>query len=693
MRSIPRWGGVVIAAMYVLAAIVAFDELHWRAEVILLRARGEITDISWAELLPMLKPGSPIYLGSLSRTRNVYASIANPWTRPEDIEAGRTLFQAQCATCHGPHGQGEAGPALVGGMGIANTSDWAVFRTIRDGIPGTSMSPKRFSDQQTWQLVAYIRTLDTPGPDALRSPAARSLAYPTVSAERLSGGNNREPGSWLTYSGNHAGHRHSPLNQINASNVRNLQLIWSFQTGAAEFLEVTPLVNGRYFFITVPPDSVVALDAFTGDILWRTRWPMPNGLRVCCGAKNRGVALAGESLYVGTLDARLRALEAKSGRLQWDVVLADFEKGYSVTSAPLVVKDLVVVGVSGGVLGIRGFLDAYDGRTGKRRWRFHTVPERGQPGAESWTGNAWKTGGAAPWMTGAYDPELDLIYWGVGNPSPVYNGEARPGDNLFSDSALALDPDDGTLRWHFQFTPHDVHDMDAAQTPILFDAEFAGRPRRLMLWPNRNGFYYVLDRATGEFLLARPFARQTWAESIDSRGRPIIRQSAQPSPQGTLSYPSPAGATNWWSSSLDAVRGLVYVPVLDRGMFYFTGPVHYQVGELFLGGSFAAPADASHTTSVVALHFASGEIAWQRELHRRDWLAGIGGILSTAGGLVFVGDDREFFALDADTGEILWRAGLGGPIMAAPISYTVDGHQRISIAAGSSIFTFGLPAE
>lgn len=500
----------------------------------------------------------------------------------------------------------------------------------------------------------------------------------------------REPGSWLTYSGAYHNHRHSPLDQINRGNAAKLKLKWAHQMRTLEKLETTPLVVDGVMYITRPPSDVIALDPETGRPFWTYRRTYPDRLNVCCGQVNRGVAVLGDRVYVGTVDAHLVALDAKTGSVIWDVVVADPKTGYSVTVAPLAVKDKIIVGIAGGEYGIRGFLDAYDAGTGKRAWRFYTIPGPGEPGNETWSGDSWKTGGAPTWVTGAFDPELNLIYWGTGNPSPDWNGDVRLGDNLYASSVIALDADTGKLKWHFQFTPHDLHDWDSVQVPILADAEFKGRARKLMYFANRNAFFYVLDRTNGEFLLGKAFARQTWARGLDDKGRPIRLPNTNPSREGTLVYPGVQGGTNWYSPSFSPRTGLVYLSVWEYASIYHTGDAPYSPGNRFLGSVPARVPDDPGYGAIKAIHPQTGEIKWQYRLHSTPE----SGTLSTAGDIVFGGtDEGQFVALDARNGEELWRASLGGAIEAGPISYLSNGRQLVSIGAGNAIFTFELDGQ
>ena len=394
--------------------------------------------------------------------------------------------------------------------------------------------------------------------------ALAAVLHGQVPYERILKGHS-EPGNWLTYSGDYQAHGYSALDLINTSNVAGLKVAWMYQIGATHHFETTPLVFDGIMYITEPPSDVTALDLRTGRPIWSYRRSLPKGVIVCCGQVNRGLGVLDDQLFLGTVDAHLVALDLRTGRVRWDVEVADYKAAYSITVAPLAVKDKVIVGIAGAEYGIRGFLDAYDAKTGKRAWRFYTVPAAGEPGNETWSGDSWKTGGAPTWVTGAFDPESNLVYWGTGNPSPDMIGDDRKGDNLYSDSLLALDADSGKLKWHFQFTPHDVLDMDANQVPVLLDANFRGRPRKLVLFANRNGFYYVLDRLTGEFLVGKQFAKQNWTSGLDERGRPKFNPAAVPSPEGALVYPDDDGTANLFSPSFDPKTELFYQNVREKG--------------------------------------------------------------------------------------------------------------------------------
>jgi len=496
-----------------------------------------------------------------------------------------------------------------------------------------------------------------------------------------------DPGNWLTYSGSYDSHRHSRLEQISRENVEGLDLEWALQIHSFEKFETTPLVVDGIMYFTEPPNIVHALDTRTGRTFWSYHRDLPDDTHACCGNVNRGLAILGETLYMGTLDAYLIALDARTGSVLWEVEVAKYTDGYSITHAPLVVKDRLIVGVSGGEFGIRGFLDAYSAKDGKRIWRSYTVPGPGEPGNETWEGDSWKSGGAPTWLTGSFDPELNLIYWGTGNPSPDFNGEVRKGDNLYSDCVLALDADTGKMKWYFQFTPHDVWDWDAAQIPVLLDTEVNGTNRKLLLWPNRNAFYYVFDRETGELLTNRQFTRQDWADGLNSKGRPIFKPGMEPNDEERVIYPGIHGGTNWQSPSYSPVTDLFYLVVREIATYYTMGEAEYDPGVLFLGSRWQATADDPGKSWIQGWVPQSGEVKWRYPVHGDIWA----GVLSTSGQLVFSGTNRgQFFALDAETGRELWRVNLGGRIIAASVTYLSDEKQLVTIAAGSGLFTFGL---
>ena len=514
---------------------------------------------------------------------------------------------------------------------------------------------------------------------------ACAAAFAQVPYDRIAAAST-EPGSWLTYSGNYAGHRYSPLSGITPANVANLHPRWAYQFPSPR-TEVSPLVADGVMYVT-GPNTAAALDLHTGRELWTWERPIPKDYRnIGFGRVNRGAAILDRTLFVATLDCYLVALDSASGHERWSVKVEDYKPGYSMTLAPLAIRGKVVIGVSGGEAGIRGFVDAYDARTGKRAWRFYTIPGPGEPGHNSWTGDAWKTGGGSTWVTGSYDPELNLVYWGVGNPGPDWNPDSRPGDNLYTCSLVALDGDTGALRWHFQFTPHDSHDWDATHVPVLFEDEIRGKRRKLVAVANRNAFYYVLDRASGEFLAGTAYARQTWAKGLDDQGRPMVLPGVEPSEQGTLVWPNLNGATVWFSPSYSPRTRLFYVAVRELGSIYYKREADYEPGTFFAGGGEAGIPNGDRSGAIRALEATTGKLRWEFPMHTAPWA----GVLSTAGGLVFSGSDEgNFFALDAANGKPLWEFQTGGPIAANPISFTLDGKQCVAIAANRVLYVFGL---
>jgi alcohol dehydrogenase (cytochrome c) len=515
---------------------------------------------------------------------------------------------------------------------------------------------------------------------------------------------DKEPQNWLTYSGSVLGQRYSLLDEITPDNVKNLELQWIFQASSLEKFEATSLVVDGVLYTVQAPNDIIALDAATGRTFWTYSYTPSLKARPCCGHVNRGLAILGNTLFMGTIDAHLVAVDAKNGHLIWDATVAKAESGYALTHAPLVVKDKVIVGTAGGEFGIRGFIAAYDVHTGKEVWRFYTVAGPGDPGRNSWGGDSWKTGGASIWVTGSYDPDLNLTYWGTGNPGPDWNGDPRPGDNLYSDSVVALDSDTGKLKWFYQFSPHDEFDHDSVQVPVLADLEWPDKSgqkkfRKLMLWANRNGMFYVLDRATGEFLAAKPFAEVNWVSGFDEKGRPIRAPGKVPTEQGTAIAPGSEGATNWYSPSYSQKTGLFYVSTWDGyASIFFRVPVKYTEGRVYAGGwpqshvpDTRTPENVRNYTegygAVRAIDPLTGQRRWEFKMND----VTDAGVLSTASNLVFSGGrEGYFFALDARSGELLWRATVGGVVASGPMTYSVDGRQYIVVAAGHSLFAFAL---
>ena len=515
-----------------------------------------------------------------------------------------------------------------------------------------------------------------------------ALAQPDVPAARLLRAAD-EPGNWLTFGGNYAGHRHSLLTQLTRENIGALKPQWVYQSREAGKWEVSPLAVDGVLYITERPNIVTALDGRTGRPLWNYRRPLPEGVPGCCGPVNRGLAILGDALYLCTFDCHLVCLDVNTGRERWDIVVADYTTGHSMTVAPLALKDKIIVGISGGDFGIRGFLDAYDARTGRRAWRLWTVPARGEPGSETWGANdTWKTGGGATWVTGTYDPGLNTLYWGTGNPGPDYNGDNRPGDNLYTNSVLAIDPDTGKLKWHFQYTPHDLHDWDSNQVPVLVDTELDGRPRKLLVQANRNAFCYVLDRTSGEFIAARQIAKQTWAEKIDARGRPVLLPGSEPTPEGVTVFPGLEGAVNWSAPSYSPQTKLLYVQAKeDYAQTFFKLPDEYEEGRKYDAGSAHNILGQEPYGAIKAIEATTGRVKWEF----REQTSSNCAVLTTATGLLFSGTrEGQFYALDAADGKLLWRFTTGGQLHGGPVSYLVDGQQHVAIAAGNGLFVFGL---
>jgi PQQ-dependent dehydrogenase (methanol/ethanol family) len=502
---------------------------------------------------------------------------------------------------------------------------------------------------------------------------------------------NPRPGEWPTYHGNIGGNRHSPLTGITPANVARLAPKWMFPVPGARNLEVTPVVAGGVMYVTTV-NTVYALDALTGRRIWEFTRPRSRGLvGDASGGINRGVAVLGDRVFIVTDNAHLLALHRINGALLWDIEMADSRQHYGATSAPLVVKDLVLSGVSGGDEGIRGFLAAYRPTTGERVWRFWTVPAPGEPLAKTWGGRAIEHGCASTWLTGTYDPETDLVFWPTGNPCPDFNGDEREGDNLYADSVVALKPDTGELKWHYQFTPHDLHDWDATETPMVIDAEYQGSPRKLLAQGNRNGFFYVLDRTNGRLLSATPFVtRLTWAKGIGADGRPILAEGWEPTVEGTKVCPSMDGATNWMSTAYNPSTNLFYLMALEKCNVFSKSSEWWKPGESFYGGSAREARQEAPRKYLRALDLNTGKIAWEyaQTGPGESWA----GLLSTASGLVFFGDDNgAFTAVDAKEGKPLWHFQLGAHWKASPMTYLAAGKEFIGIAAGGSVIVFGLP--
>ena len=542
--------------------------------------------------------------------------------------------------------------------------------------------------------LAYVLAIAAPFVWAQRGgpPQSRQAPVTDVPFERILNA-DKQPENWLTYSGTVMSQRHSALTQVDVANAKDLTLKWVFQSRSLEKHEVTPLVVDGVMYTVQGINDVFALDAATGKTIWSYLYKPDADARNCCGQETRGLAILGDKVFLAALDTTLIALNAKTGKEVWKTrVVADAKERYSMTHAPLVIKDKVIAGVAGGEFGIRGFIAAWDANTGKELWRFYTVPGPGEPGSETWSGDSWQHGGAPIWETGSYDPETNLTYWGTGNAGPDWNGDVRKGDNLYSSSVIALDPDTGKLKWHYQFSPHNEFDWDATQIPVLANIQFKGQPRKVMLWANRNGMFYVLDRTNGQFLLGKPFVKVNWATGFDEKGRPIRTPGIEPTKQGTLVYPGNQGGTNWYNPSFSPRTGLFYIPAwVNSSSTYVKGeaPPEFHQGQTYSGDFPRAGATGDEAYGAIrAIDPQTGDMKWE---YRQNAPSTEAGVLTTASDLLFSGSrDGSFYALDARDGHLLWQTNLGPSIAAGPITYMVNGQQYVSIQAGAVLFTFGL---
>src|SRR5262245_23045000 len=522
------------------------------------------------------------------------------------------------------------------------------------------------------------------------SLAAQQPTSPSVSSRDLQNG-LKDPTRWLTYSGDYNGQRHSPLTQITPDNVHRLAPQWTFQSETMALgrgFETSPIALDGVLYVTGSYNYAWAIDGRTGRAFWRYRRDLPNNLTYGASAPvNRGFGILGDRLFMVTLDAHLLSLDTKTGAVLWDVELADYRIGYSATLAPLVVKDKVSVGISGGDYPTRGFIDAYEPQTGKRIWRFYTVPGPGEPGSETWPAtDVMARGGGGAWVTGSYDPELNLLYWGTGNPNPDYYGDDRKGDNLYTCSLIALDADTGALKWHYQFTPHDTHDWDANHVPVLTELTTAGQSRKVVMMANRNGFFYVLDRVTGKLLLAKPFTDTNWAKQVSPDGRPVVLNDS-----GTSDcIPDMHGGTNFMPPSYDPVRQLFFVTARETCAAYFPIKQDIRPGFSSTSGGLRRTQDRAYG-ALRALDPATGERKWEFRYPTPT----MAGVMSTASGLVFAGDNEgNFSAFDAVSGKPLWHYPTGSSIWgAAAMSYQLDGRQYVLIASGSTLVAFALPPQ
>jgi alcohol dehydrogenase (cytochrome c) len=628
---------------------------------------------------------------------------------------GRQTYASRCAGCHGTNGNGgELGPSIL--ARVPARTDEELTAVVRQGLPGAGMpATPNMTDVEMRDLIGFLRTLK---PRQGSTPTPRTLTL--ADGARISGivmnegttdlqmlGDDRKihlfrkagdryrrvtsQSDWPSYNGQMNGSRYTTLSQISKSNVARMAPRWMFNLANVPSLQVTPVVVDGVMYVT-SANQCYALDAGSGRQIWHYSRPRTRGLiGNAAGGVNRGVAVAGDRVFMVTDHAHLIALNRATGALLWETEMADWRQNYNATGAPLIVGNLVISGTAGGDEGVRGFLAAYDQATGKEVWRFWTVPNPGEPGSETWKGPGIAHPGATTWLTGTYDPELDTIYWPTGNPTPDLYGDDRPGDNLYSDSIVALDAKTGKLKWHFQFTPHDVWDYDAQETPALVDAMWRGTPRKLLLQANRNGFFYVLDRVDGKFLFGTQYAKQvTWATGLSPEGRPLRVPNMEPTPEGRRVCPSLEGASNWYSTSFNPVTGLYYVQTNDKCGIFTKIPMEWAAGKGYMGGSFAQAPDEPAQRVLRAIDIQTGKIAW--ELPQEGPVTSWGGVLSTTNGLVFFGDDSgAFAAADATTGKPLWSFEANQNWKASPMTYVFDNRQYVAVAAGSAIIAFGVP--
>ncbi|HJZ71166.1 MAG TPA: PQQ-dependent dehydrogenase, methanol/ethanol family [Vicinamibacterales bacterium] len=678
---------------------------------------------------------------------------ANTYARPDgDPAAGEALFfgKAGCASCHEVNGRGGmVGPDLsTAGRGsapvlrakivdpnkppsgrgaappqviAATLDDGTQIRGVRRNedtfsaqivdasgmlhlvdklkakafrVENVSLMPADYATRLTAaelnHVVAYLGTLRS------RAASTGASAAGGVTVDRLVK-SAAEPHNWLMYWGDYHATHYSALTQIAAGNVDRLRAAWAYPMPGESVLEATPVVVDGVMYMT-QPGAVVALDARTGRQIWRSARAQKVRSPYEINPFNRGVAIAGHRLFVGTLDAALVALDARTGLALWETQVADTMLGYSLTSAPLVVKDKVLVGITGGEFGARGFLDAYDAATGTRLWRWYSVPAPGEFGNDTWKGDSWKFGGSPMWLTGSYDPDLNLVYWTVGNPGPQIDRSARGDlDNLFSDSVVAIDPDSGQRRWHYQFTPNDGHDWDSCQAVMLVDRMWRGRQRKLLLHADRNGMFYVLDRTNGQFLAATPFVYQNWNTGFAAAGRPIVVPGSNSSREGSFFvYPTLGGGTNFQAPSYDAATGLVYLEYSENGQTYVSTPVPFEEGRQYIGRDTSAgtraspkPGEPGPSAGIRAIDPETGKTVWDFGIFRGSLT---NGVLATAGGVLFASlRDGNIVALDSRTGRHLWHFQTGGNNAASPMSYAVGGRQFVALAAGNTLYAFALP--
>ena len=628
-------------------------------------------------------------------------------------DAGRQVFAARCAGCHGSDGNGgELGPGIA--TRVPARTDQELATLLKQGLPASGMPAfANLSESDAAALIQFLRTLK---PRAGAAPVRTKITVGGAALEglvlnesqfdmqllgddrrlhllRKNGAQLRAVTSqtdWTSYNGGTSGSRYSPLTQINKSNAASLAPKWMFSLRNTNNLQVTPIVSEGVMYVT-SANECYALDAGSGREIWHYQRQRTKGLvGNAAGGVNRGASVAGERLFMVTDHAHLIALNKHTGALLWETEMADWHQNYNATGAPLPVGNLVVTGTSGGDEGVRGFVAAFDQATGKEVWRWWTTPKRGEPGSETWQGKGIEHPSGTTWMTGTYDPSLDTIYWTVGNPGPDLYGDDRLGDNLYTDSLVALDAKTGAKKWHFQFTPHDVWDYDAEETPALVDANWQGQPRKLVVQANRNGFFYVLDRTNGKFLFGTQYVKNvTWATGLDANGRPLRVPNMEPTLDGKRVCPSLDGASNWYSTSFNPITNLYYVQTNDKCGIFTKVPAEWEAGKGFMGGSFA-PAPEPAQRLLRAIDITTGKAVWS--LPQTGAVNSWGGVLSTAGGVVIFGEDSgALMAADAATGKALWSFQTSALWKASPMTYVFDNKQYVAVAAGPTIIAFGLP--
>jgi alcohol dehydrogenase (cytochrome c) len=674
------------------------------------------------------------YLRSLAST-----TTPSQETGKGDPVPGRTLFfgSAGCSRCHMFFGEGgRLGPDLsvpAGGRRPVNLrqailhpdeslrrnyetvevqlKNGQLLRGVRKNEDTFSIQIMDEKEQLHLLLKSDLKQIDRPHQSLMPTPHLNSVeldnilaflskgkpaplpewhpnADLNVSFNRLKKA-SAESQNWLTYWGNYQGTHHSSLASITPANVRSLAARWSYQFGNGS-VESVPLVVDGLMFVSGPQNNAEALDARTGRPIWRYTRTLPNVAAHCTVMTNRGLAILGDRLFMGTLDAHLVSLDAKTGSVLWDVAVEDYQKGFTITLAPLAIDGKIIVGTTAGECALTGFIDAYDAATGKLLWRHRTIAQKGDPNRATWPNDrAADTGGGPTWMTGTYDTETGTLFWTVGNPAPDYDGSVRAGDNLYTCSVLALDPSTGKLKWYFQFSPHDTHDWDANETPMLVDLPIRGKPQKLLVQANRNAFYYVLDRQTGEFLQGKAFAHQTWADGLDDKGHPMVKPGTAPTPEGTYVCPDAQGATNFAAPSFDDKTSLFFVAVREACAVFTSKTREPEPGAGYTGTGQRLDEVISTFGAIRALDAATGDTRWNFPIQEGSSAAGV---LSTAGGVVFATvADGNLIALDAASGNFLWRYQTGERIRSSPISYAIDGKQYVAVSAGSVLFSFALP--